>query len=426
MYNNLKTLAAAAMAVIAAAGLTACSDDDKITLVEVPVSIERPSEVTSVSNEQYVFSNVTTGVQSTFTDAAAINVEPGLYNIAYRADVQLHDGLTGELRANATSVTIDAKGTPVRLTAYLNLPGNDLIIAEIFFSGTKTAAGKQYIGDQYIKLYNNTDHVLYADGVTLFETDFMTTTKYADLDPDNRDKEVAVDALYTVPGSGKDHPVQPGEYFTIADIAIDHRTSNPLSFDLSHADFEWYDESSNPNVTDIDAPAPNLDKVYCYTKTIFMLHNRGFKCYGIARLPQAGQAYLDNNRYEYKYNMVTAAGTFPMSKQAYKVDNRYILDYVSTSVETEYQWNITSPAVDCGWTSCGTLSNDPDRFFHSVRRKLLTVTDDGRAILKDTNNSTDDFNANVIASEIELQGTAVNTNGDKATVVTYDGVTPKK
>jgi hypothetical protein len=59
-----------------------------------------------------------------------------------------------------------------------------------------------------------------------------------------------------------------------------------------------------------------------------------------------------------------------------------------------------------------------------VRRKLLRIADDGRAVFKDTNNSTVDFNPDCIASEIELQSTAVNYEGEKASQITYDGVTP--
>ena len=60
------------------------------------------------------------------------------------------------------------------------------------------------------------------------------------------------------------------------------------------------------------------------------------------------------------------------------------------------------------------------------RRKLLRIADDGRVILKDTNNSTDDFNPGVVASEIELQGTAMDVDGTPCTQVTYDGVRPVK
>ena len=126
-------------------------------------------------------------------------------------------------------------------------------------------SGKQYNGDQYVKIYNNTDHVLYADGVSLMESKFITVTKY-DYTPDIMKEAMTVQAIYTIPGNGTDHPVQPGESLIICDTGMDHRVANPNSFDLSRADFEWYDESSVPAHMDIDSPTvPNLDKYYCYT-----------------------------------------------------------------------------------------------------------------------------------------------------------------
>ena len=51
---------------------------------------------------------------------------------------------------------------------------------------------------------------------------------------------------------------------------------------------------------------------------------------------------------------------------------------------------------------------------------------DGHPFLKDTNNSSEDFNGYVVPSEIERQGTAIDINGNKCTQHTWDGVTPIK
>lgn len=57
---------------------------------------------------------------------------------------------------------------------------------------------------------------------------------------------------------------------------------------------------------------------------------------------------------------------------------------------------------------------------------MLYVNEAGNPVLKDTNNSTEDFNARVTPSEIELQGTAIDADGTLCTTRTYDGVTPVK
>lgn len=85
---------------------------------------------------------------------------------------------------------------------------------------------------------------------------------------------------------------------------------------------------------------------------------------------------------------------------------------------------LVCPSLDMGWTHCGKIDKDKTRFFRSVRRKMLYLDDKGHPVLKDTNNSTEDFNPDCIPSEIERQGTAMDAGGSKCTTVTYDGVTP--
>jgi hypothetical protein len=71
------------------------------------------------------------------------------------------------------------------------------------------------------------------------------------------------------------------------------------------------------------------------------------------------------------------------------------------------------------------MDHDKTRYFHSVRRKVLYLKD-GKPVLKDTNNSSEDFNPFVTPSEIENQGTAMDVNGTPCTTRTWDGVMPRQ
>lgn len=399
------------------------SSTDLVT-ASVSVSHDDADNILSVSNETYTFKNISDGTVTSTSSALSVALLPGMYDVSYTADAVLLSGAKAKLRALAQSVYITSSSS-LTLQSYCIVDTDDLIISEIFYTGTLQSSGVQYYGDSYFKLYNNTDHVVYADGLTIFETKFLTTEK-RNYTPDIMDEAVTVQALYTIPGSGTDHPVQPGAEMLICDVGIDHRTINPNSFSLEHADFEWYDESTKPSTTDIDSPlVPNLDKWYCYTLSIWIPHNRGFKAYGIARIPVSKEQYLVDYRYSYDYDIVTAAGTFPMSGDAYKLPNDWVVDLVTCSIESDYAWQLCTPAIDSGWTYCGTVDHDKTRYFHSVRRKVLRIEDDGRVILKDTNNSSEDFNAFVVPSEIESQHTSLDAAGNKSTVVTYDGVLEK-
>lgn len=199
-------------------------------------------------------------------------------------------------------------------------------------------------------------------------------------------------AIYRIPLGGN-LMVAPGESVLLCDNGINHKEANSNSFDLTKADFEWYDKSSNPRFEDIDSKVPNMEKIYCYTATIWGPHNRGFKSFVLARLGDneknqlSAEEYLEKYSYEYSYDMIIDGTVYPMGpKTSFKIPNEWILDAVNLSVESEYVWTLTSPALDKGWTSCGKVNGDMTRYGKSVRRKVLS----GKT-LQDTNDSSVDF-----------------------------------
>lgn len=410
------------------AGITSCSDDDPVVYYPVTVTVVLPAEVTgtdaTVIDEEYQFKNVSTNEVKTFNSADEIELTPGLYDVTYTAHVTMPNGVRTTMRAMSQGVQIKAGNNTINLTAHNTIEANDLIIVEVFNTGTTNTTGGQN-RDSYIKLYNNTDRVIYADGISLFETEFSTMQKYT-YTPDVMPTDVVVRTLYTVPGNGTEHPVKPGEYFLMADRA-NTNTEVENSFDLSHANCEWYDVSQVASQQDTDNPnVPNMDKVYSYSRSITIL-DQAQRAFGIARLGVSAEDFLANNAYVATYELVTAAGSFNMTKKdCYKLPNEWVVDVVTVAPRATYAWNVTSPALDCGWTYVAETNSDKTRFFKSVRRKMLYINDEGNPVFKDTNNSTEDFNARVTPSEIELQGTATDADGTPCTTKTYDGVTPMK
>lgn len=421
------------LTIASALTVTSCSDDSRpATPVQAAVEVTLPEgfDLSDVSDARLSFYNVSNGSTTDFDvsgSQASVKVVPGFYNVSYSASVSLHDGVKGQLRAQQLGVTVGTDASALlKLTAFAHVPSDDLIISELYYTGSLKNNGDQYNGDQYLKLYNNTDHVIYADGLAIIESAFLTTQKY-DYTPDVLNEAVTVDAIYLIPGAGTDVPVAPGESLLIADVAVNHKDINPYSIDLSGADFEWYDVSSDPKTLDIDNPAvPNLDKWYSYTRSVWQLHNRGFKAYGLARIPVGREEYFAQYRYTYEYENVTEAGSFPMSRIGYKIPNEWIVDMVNTSVPSVYVWNVNIPALDMGWAYCGEIDNDKKRYFHAVRRAFEGEDADGRIMLRDTNNSSVDFHSYVYPSVIEEQSAVIDIDGTQCPTLTIDGIIPVK
>jgi len=266
---------------------------------------------------------------------------------------------------------------------------DDFIIEEVFFTGIKTADGKNYNSGRYFKLTNNTNNVLYADKLILGQSEFLTTED-KNPTPYNANLSFPVKAVMVLPGSGTEYPVQPGDFIVIADNAINHKAQTSTAYDLHNANFEY--PSTNPALGQVDNPSvPNAKVIYSQMNfNMFFLHDRGFESYVIARFPfgETEDSFLQKNKYDYTYQNSAGGVT---SKSAYSIPNSWIIDGVNNSVAAKFAHTLTSASIDGGWTSVGTIDKDPTRFGKSVRRKVTGQMSNGKNLYMDTNNSTNDF-----------------------------------
>ena len=309
-----------------------------------------------------------------------------------------------------TTVTVTRKGRSDLLATVTIKQSNvaakngEFVIEEIYFTGTalpETGSPDKYQGDQYIKIRNNTDEDLYADGMLLILQSSVLSNMEGEIPAavDFREEYCAGQAFYAIPGSGRDVPVKAGESLIIVNNAQNHLESNPDSWDATTADFEWYDESSNENFLDTDNPAvPNLDKWYAQTLTVHSLHNRG--AYGIAiAMPPSGttgeqflQDHPIGDGYYYIFHSPNGSDV-EMPIKGYFVPNEWVLDAVNTGGRNTFGMAPWGTSLDAGYTWCGTEDSDPDRFNKSVIRKTGA---DGKLV--DTNNSSNDFTPNTTPS----------------------------
>jgi putative lipoprotein len=387
--KHLKQFLAVALGLVL---LNACKkDDDAINSIvgtrNLTLQLQKPDKVTNIHYGTLTLTftelNRNDKVERIFTNLSqnelTLPLLMGSYEmrIAATATYTLNgETVAGEMSAFVSKVDVlNDSSFPVSLS--IKAKGNDFIIEEIFFTGTATPEGKQYFGDQYIKLYNPTNRVLYADGLVLADSEFLTVTK-RDYTPNIMAEAFTAGSMVQIPGNGTQYPVQPGASIVIAEQGINHKENNPNSIDLSKADFENF---YPPRVKDVDGVGVTNN---INLHGIFIFNNRGNRSYVIARFPEGtATATL---QYDYEYKVATKL----MQRQALKIPNNWIVDAVNLSTKTGFEWIVTSSSLDSGWAYVANDEKDASRYGKSVRRKVLSQNN-GKPIFKDTNNSTEDF-----------------------------------
>ena len=204
-------------------------------------------------------------------------------------------------------------------------------------------------------------------------------------------------------GDGDDVLVKAGESLLICNNAQNHKATNPNSFDLTSADFEWYNESTVESMLDIDNPeVDNLDIWYTYTKSVIMLDAAGKRSCALA-IPPIGMTrdrFLADYAFTGSYIFHSPNGKdYDMTfKNCFKVPNSWIVDAVNLGVSSEYLTNPWDTELDAGYTYACETSSDQTSYGLSVRRKVAA---DGKLV--DTNNSTNDFTPRATPSLSEIQ-----------------------
>ena len=304
------------------------------------------------------------------------NIVPGRYNITVSAEMK-HAGfnyyysgaMTNRLMTSDQVVNIDVDASKA----------GALVFKEIYYTGSTG----YYFKDQFYEIYNNSDDVQYVDGLcigTLMPAT-ATTTIYKWQVPDGKPQDyVYLGAVWQIPGSGTDYPVQPGESIIIAQGAQNHTVIKPTSpVDLSKAEFETFmvNQTVNPD---------NPESVNMTLKIDFNVFGTQWlsSVFGCAYVIFYPDREFDNSTWVQPEGYSTKAKEFPIS---------IIIDGVElVNNGTKVSQKRMPSTLDAGATYTGATYNGK-----SVSRKIREVKN-GRNIYQDTNNSSDDFQVNDVAT----------------------------
>ncbi len=263
---------------------------------------------------------------------------------------------------------------------------NALVIKEYYYSASLTPAGNQYSSDQFVEIYNNSEEVIYADGLSLIEHESygIGTNFWAYLND-----SIVARMIWTIPGNGNDYPINPGHSVVLAKDAFDHQTDpngNPLCpVNMGNADFEfWVDWASGDDIDNFQSP--NLiEDLFTFRGTDISFHVRGGSAIALVNIaldPIERTNYINNNLVRKENSSSRWYG---------RIANDMVIDAVEVVFDEAHAVYKRFPLVlDAGYTFVPSGS----RSGKCIRRKIKTIID-GRVVYQDTNNSTEDFEKDV-------------------------------
>jgi hypothetical protein len=263
---------------------------------------------------------------------------------------------------------------------------NALVFKEYYYSASLTPAGKQYSSDQFIEIYNNSENVVYADGLSIVEHESygIGTNFWAYMD-----NSFVVKMIWTFPGNGSDYPINPGNSICMARDAFDHKddpNGNPLSpVNMGNADFEfWVDMARGSDIDNFNSP--NLiEDLFTFRGSDVVFHIKGGSAIAIVDI-----ALDSTDRTNYiNANLIKKEST--SSRWYCTITNDMVIDAVEVVFDEAHAVYKRFPLVlDAGYTYVPSGSKSGK----CIRRKIKTIID-GRVVYQDTNNSTEDFEKDV-------------------------------
>lgn len=378
-----------------------CSDDkdDPQTLeTSAKINIEMPMNIQAkdLKNALVLLTNKTTKTVYSVKEfsktekgytAEIKNIPVGTYSVLAQGILTYEaGGKEVSIEVNTTNENVqlvENNSNQINLLLNVTTGKEGFVISEIFFRGTQTPKGKPYFADQYIKITNNTSKLMYADSLVIMESAFTNGVKRKYI-KDYRNEGFAAGAIYMIPGRGKDVPVKPGETLLLALNGKNHKSVNANSFDLSKADFEFYDISTNNYKDEQNANVKDLERIFTTSASILVLNMKGNKAYAIGKIQGTIQDFLKNNNYDAQYNN-NVNGKL-MTQKAYFLPSAWIIDAVNVDIkDNPHDWNIIPVSMDKGFTYCNDNAKDKSGIGTAVVRKMKN----GKYV--DTNNSTEDF-----------------------------------
>lgn len=364
-----------------------------VSLANIPVEIVNTidnTKITEMTNSMgvAVFEQI---APSTYNIGASIELSPEVafnytgFNKAVTINANLSDIAVLPLQTSIQTLTLDGKA------------GGDLVIKEVYSLGAANDGYAIMFKDQFIEIFNNSDEVQYLDKLYLAflapqvagqgSKDVPTTLPIGDF--------VYASKVLQFPGTGTQYPIQPGMGAVVAMNAVNYKAQKPdaKTVDNSTAQFDTYAITwlqslgrTGSAFFDIDNPdVPTMTNIY-----LFIQNNGWFNMDDYASI---ALVKLDATPTETIRDPDKTSDVFYV-----KIFTSGIIDGVDILAKSSSAAFKRLPTkVDSGF-AYAQENGSANYTGKSLRRKIAKTLSNGRNVLMDSNNSSNDFEVVVPAT----------------------------
>ena len=369
--------------------------DDATQPISVKVQVQMPDALkgADVSGHNIIM-NLGGQTISAKTEADGVasfkDIVPDVYDIStsWKMSPYEYVKLTGEkleeweykynfsISANKSSQILTKEGEQLTLNAKVS-HDQPILISKVYYAGSKDNNNKNYLAGKYIELYNNSDEPYDASGLYIALMESESTIAYT---PGQVKDTIFAKQVFRIPAD-KAFIVEPGGSVLIVNSAIDHSGQGPNERNLLSADFEAKDKqgktTNNPNV-------PELQLVYSTYSLISQLNMVQSGPCSVIIFSTSEDVLNWPTAYAYGKTKGSLFMKIPTSSVIDGVDILSKKAQTGVDVNTKRLYDY----IDAGYTNINATSGYNGEV---VYRKIESTATDGRKILKDTNNSQNDF-----------------------------------
>lgn len=375
--------------------MSSCVDfNDATQAINLQVQVVQPTDFVKPSSLEglEVKLKVNDNEQTAITDAQGVatfkGITPDVYSIStsWELTSNRYSELTGDnITVSGATVTGTINAQLIAQDAIVDLPtqvavNRDIIISKVYYAGSKDNNNKNYIAGKYIELYNQSDRDIDVSGlyIGLVETESNPAYTLENLRTAFNDSIVLLKQLFQIPGESA-VKLAPGKTLLIANSAIDHSGKGQYENNLLEADFEAKDASGKT----VNNPAvPGLSLIYTVYPAISNMNIlNGGPC-GLVIFRTTTDIQAMGKTYSYGKTS---------GNEWIKLPKRYIIDGVDIIKKKNTGVDISSKRmgadIDAGYINIESVNG----YTGEVVYRKTSRTTNGKKLLLDTNNSSQDF-----------------------------------